>query len=116
MDKAVILHIEDKLDDDVKMAIENYCKARGEWWEQLLETVGRVQVKHEKEAAREEARQKRREEQEAKAERNVREEGKKKGPRRDGRGKNGKKGSGKDNAKKPVKPFVRKEGDFPPLS
>ena len=115
MDKACTLYIDGELDDDVKMEIEKYCKARGEWWDSLLETVGRVQDKNEEYAAKKEAEEKRREERKAKAksERKAREEEKAKAAKQGGRGK---KGSGKGKAKKPAEPFVRKDEDFPPLA
>jgi len=119
MDKACVLHIDGELDEDVKMEIEKYCKARGDWWDSLLETVGRVQDKNEEYAARKEAAEKKREERKAKekAERKAREEEKAKAAKQSDRGKRSSgKGKGKGKGKKPAEPFVRKDEDFPPLA
>jgi hypothetical protein len=116
MDKACVLHIDGELDEVVKMEIEKYCKARGDWWDSLLETVGRVQDKNEEYAAKKEAAEKKREEHKAKekAERKAQEE-KTKAAKQSGRGKKSS-GKGKGKGKKPAEPFVRKDEDFPPLA
>lgn len=115
MDKACTLHIADELDNDVKVKIEKYCKARGQWWDSLLETVGRVQARNQKDAARKEAKEKKKNERKAKAkaERKARDGEKAKATKQGGRGK---KSSGKEKEKKLAESFVRKDEDFPPLA
>ena len=131
MDRAAFLHIRDLLDEDIKMEIENYCKAKGGWWDSLLDTVGKVEVKISEHDAEKEADERKREEQKARAERRARGRERAKAANEGGRGKQGgigkeaskgkeggkgKKGSGKQKAEKPAASFVHKEDDFPPLS
>ena len=108
MDKAAYLHIKEELRNDIKMEIEIYCKKRGEWWDSLLETVGRVEVKIEENEKKKEKRQ---------ARRGWDGKANKQGGKGKKQGGKGKEGSGKEKAKvdKPVEPFVRKDEDFPPL-
>jgi hypothetical protein len=106
MDKAAYLHIKDELHNDIKMEIENYCKMRGKWWDSLLESVGRVEIKIASEALKREANEKKRQE------RRVRHSRGGKADREDDKGKQA---SGEETVEKPVEPFVRKDEDFPPL-
>lgn len=113
MDRVAFLHIKGYLDEDTKMEVERYCKAREGWWEQLLETVGRVQDKINEAAEQKAARDKAKE-------RKDQREGKKTSQGGNGRGakgtSSGKASTGKGKGKKSAQPFVRKDEDFPPLS
>lgn len=108
MDKAAYLHIKEELRNDIKMKIETYCKKRGGWWDSLLETVGRVEAKIEKNEKKKEKRLAR-QGWDGKANKQGG-----KGKKQGGKGK-GVSGKVKEKVEKPVEPFARKDEDFPPL-
>lgn len=114
MDRVTFLHIKGYLHEKTKMEVEKYCQGRDGWWDQLLETLGRVEVKTDGAAEQKAAREK------AKAERQG---SRSAGRGREGQGRNGgsnsnggKATTGKGKGSKPVEPFKRNDDDFPPLS
>lgn len=125
MDRLAFLHIKNYLDEETKIAVEEYCKSRDDWWDMLLETVGRVESKINNAAEEKEARNKAKQEKAAKEANKLAEKAKAQEAKKNSGGGNANKGNGnkgnggkakKAKAQKPAAPFVHNDGDFPPLA
>lgn len=142
MDRVAFLHVKNYLDDKTKQEVEDYCKSREGYWDSLLETTGRVQVKIDEAAQQKAARELKQAEQDSSSNKGAPKpttspenkasfssgnkstprEGLKGGEKTDagvqsrGASSGGKSKTGKGKAKQPPAPFVRKDEDFPPLA